>query len=92
MGEPRFMDGRYLDPGHTENVRTGFRCVDGDGLESGDDQTLWRLIDARGSPSRKDAPRGGREEPPRRTGPYAPNHRERRDLTEGADRRGTRKP
>jgi len=24
-GEPRFMDGRYLAPGHTENVRTGLR-------------------------------------------------------------------
>ncbi len=72
VAEPPFMDGRYLAPGHTDNVRTGFRCVDGDGLESGDDQTLWRLIDARGSPSRKDAPRGGREEPPRRTGRTRP--------------------
>ena len=87
------MDGRYLAPGHTENVRTGFRCIDGDGLESGDDQTLWRLIDAGGSPSWEEAQRGDREETHRISGEEVATHGKSGELAEGTNRRwGSWKP
>jgi hypothetical protein len=77
-------------PATTWACARGAADINDHDLDSGYGQAFRRLIEARGTPSREDAPWGARKEPLHRNGHEVPAHREADGFAEGAGRRSTR--